>query len=791
MSNIYFLEPSWIGTGLTNQIYFIIYGIIYCINNNKKYLVLNNFRLEPMTKKFCGISDILDIHYLNILLNKYNIIVFDRNKLNFNIDRISYGLNENVIDIKEEIKQKYYSNNKLLIPVGTILNNIKGDPYPGEEKKININYKLNDIYITEEYSEYIHNDIIINLQNPEYISNWSEIDECYTQNEELFVYFLKNIKFNNRFITYSNNALLIDANNEYAHLPLVNLKDNKVNVIHLRVEKDITGHMLVHNNMTQEEYDINLQNKYIELIKKYFSKDDIIFILSYNLDNNVINFLRDNGYKFYITKKNIFDGREKHAIIDLLIGENCNNNFIGNWNFNIRQGSTFSYFLYIRNNAVKNIFIDMYNIKEPEIVNNNNDHIIKEENSNKTLKELVNNLHTDKNTRHSYLDLYQKLLFSKKNTAKNILEIGIGYPFDLNGGSIKLWHDYFLNANIYALDIQNIDGIWDEIKNKDRIKLLTSINAYDEITFKNLFLDKNIEFDIMLDDGPHSLESMIQFIKLYTQIMTKDGILMIEDVQSIEWIDELKKVVPINLVNYIEVYDLRANKNRYDDIVFAINKSKKLYEVDQFIDGENSIKYILENNIEGVIVECGVYSGDFQERWIKELMKNNTHRELYLYDTFTGLTEPGENDYTTDIAVLGKFDKNEVKQIWESQIIDKNTNGWCYASLDVVKNRLNLLGYPENKLHYIVGDVMETLKNKENIPDKIAILRLDTDWYESSKFELERLYDNVVLGGLIIFDDYYHWEGQRMATNEFFTTRHLQYEFINTNNGKTSVIIKK
>jgi hypothetical protein len=77
----------------------------------------------------------------------------------------------------------------------------------------------------------------------------------------------------------------------------------------------------------------------------------------------------------------------------------------------------------------------------------------------------------------------------------------------------------------------------------------------------------------MLDDGPHSLESMKQFIKLYSQIMTDDGILIIEDVQSWDWIDILKKEVPDHLQKFIIIYDLRPNKNRYDDIVFTIDKS--------------------------------------------------------------------------------------------------------------------------------------------------------------------------------------------------------------------------
>lgn len=388
MSNIYFLEPSWIGTGLTNQIFFIIYGIIHCIKNNKKCLIINNFRLEPMTEKKCNISDILNIHYLNILLKNFDISVFDSSSLNFNIESIIYGLNDKILDIKNEIIDRYYSNKILKIPSGIILNSIKGDPYPGQTKKLTIKYKLNNIEISEEYVEYIYSDIVIDLQNPQNILNWSQIDNCYIDNKDLFDYFLKNIRFNNRFIEYSDNALLIDSNNEYTHLPLIDLKNKKINVIHLRVEKDMTGHMLTHNKMTQEEYDINLQNKYIELIQKYFSKEDIIFVLSYDLNNNVLKFLKENGFEFYISKKNIFDGRERHAIVDLLIGEKCNNYFIGNWNFDIRQGSTFSYFLYIRNNAVNNIFIDMYDIKKSEALKIN--YIVQEENSNRTLKELVN-----------------------------------------------------------------------------------------------------------------------------------------------------------------------------------------------------------------------------------------------------------------------------------------------------------------------------------------------------------------------------------------------------------------
>jgi len=208
------------------------------------------------------------------------------------------------------------------------------------------------------------------------------------------------------------------------------------------------------------------------------------------------------------------------------------------------------------------------------------------------------------------------------------------------------------------------------------------------------------------------------------------------------------------------------------------------------MDGADAIHYILENNIEGAIVECGVESGNFQHIWIEELMKKNQLRDIYLYDTFEGLTKPGIYDYTCENATLYSMNNNEVLQYWQQMQMTEKINIWCYCPLNAVVERLNSTGYPQTKLHYIIGDVMHTLDNKDNIPEKISILRLDTDWYESSKFELEKMYDNVVKGGVIIFDDYYHLDGQRRATDDFFSSRNLHYDFVNIGNGKTSAIIK-
>ena len=185
-----------------------------------------------------------------------------------------------------------------------------------------------------------------------------------------------------------------------------------------------------------------------------------------------------------------------------------------------------------------------------------------------SLQEIVDNSRTDKNTTHSYLPLYQKLLVGRKEMAKNVLEVGI-----FMGGSIKLWNDYFPNANIYGVDVMPYANCWEGIKNQQKIILHTSTDAYSHQFFKTHFLDKNIKCDFMLDDGPHTLESQKQFIRLYSQIMTDDGILIVEDVQSWDWIEILKREVPEHLKPYVKVYDLRGNKNRYDDIVFTIDKS--------------------------------------------------------------------------------------------------------------------------------------------------------------------------------------------------------------------------
>jgi len=181
------------------------------------------------------------------------------------------------------------------------------------------------------------------------------------------------------------------------------------------------------------------------------------------------------------------------------------------------------------------------------------------------LKNLIDNNATDKNTTHCYLNVYQNLFTSKKDNAKNVLEIGIG-----RGGSIKLWNDYFKNAQIYGVDISPPYYI-NYIRTNHKMTFYPFTDGYDT-NFININF-KNNQFDIIIDDGPHTLDSFLNCIKLYLNLLTNDGIFIIEDVPSMNWIPLLVDIVPTELKKYIKVYDLTRIKNRFDDILFVIDKN--------------------------------------------------------------------------------------------------------------------------------------------------------------------------------------------------------------------------
>ena len=197
------------------------------------------------------------------------------------------------------------------------------------------------------------------------------------------------------------------------------------------------------------------------------------------------------------------------------------------------------------------------------------------------------------------------------------------------------------------------------------------------------------------------------------------------------------------------------------------------------MDTIDAIKYCEKNNIEGCFAECGIFEGCQEIQLCKYILDNNCKpRDIYMYDTFNGNTKPGNNDFTIpDNRSNVNYNKYNTIRTWETHKKYYNKN-WCECSLENVKNNIENTNYSKEYLHYIKGDILETLKINNNIPSKIAILRLDTDWYESSKFELEKLYPNVVENGVIIFDDYYLWNGQQKATNEYLEENNIDKKII-------------
>ncbi len=172
-----------------------------------------------------------------------------------------------------------------------------------------------------------------------------------------------------------------------------------------------------------------------------------------------------------------------------------------------------------------------------------------------------------------------------------------------------------------------------------------------------------------------------------------------------------------------------------------------------------AVKYIEKNNIEGSIVECGVWKGGSMMA-VAETLKtlNSRQRELYLYDTYEGMSEPTEHDQTY---------YGEKAEALLNQNDDKEKNlVWAYGTLDTVQSGMKSTSYPEEKVRYVKGKVEETIPYV--LPEKIAILRLDTDWYESTKHELIHLFPLLSKGGVLILDDYGHWQGARKAVDEYF-----------------------
>jgi hypothetical protein len=225
---------------------------------------------------------------------------------------------------------------------------------------------------------------------------------------------------------------------------------------------------------------------------------------------------------------------------------------------------------------------------------------------------------------------------------------------------------------------------------------------------------------------------------------------------------ELKRVQ--EKLNSAETRQSRADRrealvHRYDAAtaeIFDRVKPRTMTSVPKLFGLVEATRYVVQHDVPGDIVECGVWRGGSMQAVALTLNEQAaTDRDLHLFDTFEGMPPPTELDRRP-----GGPSAEELLAAH-----DRGHRLWAVAGLGDVQQAMRDVEYPWDRIHFHVGMVEETIPDRA--PDQIAILRLDTDWYESTRHELEHLYERISPGGVLIIDDYRDWEGARLATDEF------------------------
>jgi hypothetical protein len=301
-------------SGLCNQIYSLITGICYCIENKVNILFIKKFYKSINTENYCNISEIIDIDYLNLYLSKYSIFLVDSNNFKFNINNaFIIDANNNIIfDVTNNIIETYLSDSEFNIPKYSKLLPETNLNYGFD---LLIKYQLNNGFFEERYP-IVDNKLIESV-------NYNFTDLRYDEysvsgaKHKYFWEILQNIKFLDIFINKANDI----------KRQICSDNSQKINCIHLKLENDCIDHYKNIYNMDKNIIKQTLENMYIEMITNNILETELNIVLTCDLNNNVIKFLQNNNYKFITTPK-LFEDRELNAIIDLEIGLLCNHKYI-------------------------------------------------------------------------------------------------------------------------------------------------------------------------------------------------------------------------------------------------------------------------------------------------------------------------------------------------------------------------------------------------------------------------------------------------------------------------------
>lgn len=191
---------------------------------------------------------------------------------------------------------------------------------------------------------------------------------------------------------------------------------------------------------------------------------------------------------------------------------------------------------------------------------------------------------------------------------------------------------------------------------------------------------------------------------------------------------------------------------------FTMTTTHSMYSLYQ------AVEYIVKSGIPGDFVECGVWKGGSCMLMASTLLRlGDTSRKIYMYDTFTGMSEPTEED----VVIV---DGTSAESIWKTTQ-EEGLNRWCYSSLDEVRRNVLSTGYPPENIVFAEGKVEESIPG--TLPGDVALLRLDTDFYQSTLHELVHLYPLLVNRGVLIIDDYGYWKGCKQAVDEFFSEKNI------------------